>query len=433
MYFIKIMYLCDVCCVKVNNNNLFICSKCKYKSCKICCKKYFLTSYDNNKEPACMNCKVIINKPELVENFGIKWLFGKYMKHINKLLYQKQIKLLDNSKNEAKVKKRELFIIKRRSALLLERRKINKELKDLKVELNKLKNVKKTERKSYGEVEVDVEVGLRRSGDGDVSNDLFADKHSKRSGEELSSQNSRRFKCSYSCDGFLDEFYKCAVCSRHTCEFCYGKLINGHKCNNCIKQCPYCEEYFIKDEGCNLIKCSKCNTVFDWESGNIIVTSYEDNHVTNLSLPSFNKLNLSSLSDEEIITLRGMYDHIFEFIKLYKQKLIDILNNHNTDDYFKHIRISYLIDKITGLQFEKKTNKILKLDYYKKFIIYIIIFAYDKAISVFNNKNDYLKKLNEIINEINKIFKNTAKYFKYKDHVKIHHWFNLDGIKLLLQ
>ena len=272
--------------------------------------------------------------------------------------------------------------------------------------------------------------------DGEDSNTIVAIRKSSEEDNSNTIVAIRRFCCSYSCDGVLDASYKCNVCSMRMCEFCYSRCEEGHKCNYIIKLCPCCKEYITKDDGCNSIKCVKCNTFFDWNSRNIINNKidYGINIQFMKILPSFNKLDLSSFCDGDTITLHGMYDHIFEFIRLYKQKLIDVLQSYNNYyiDNMKNIIISYLINKINLIQFERRINKIVKKNFYKKFIIKIILLAYDKSIDVFNNENSYLDELNNIINNTNNILKDIAKYLKYNNNIKIHHWFNLDGIKLLL-
>ncbi len=440
------MYICNVCCVNINNNNLFSCSKCEYKCCKICCKKYFLTLSDTNYELDCMNCRVILNNFELVTNFGIKWIFGKYTKFKNKILYQKQTKLLDSTIHAANRKKKELLIIKKRLELLMQRKCINKELNNLNVELNKLKSYKDDENSDVGSganigggfnIGSGIEVGSGVGHSDKNSNTLVAIESLSGYGN-ITIRRLSSFRCSYSCDGVLDEFYKCTVCLKITCSLCYSGLEEGHNCSNTIniynisKECPSCKEYITKDDGCNIIKCINCNTSFEWNSGNIN-TNYQFNNIDNdndLFLPMFNKLDLSSLNNEETVILRGMYDHIIEFIKFTKQKLINLLML--TNNKMKDVRINYLINKITDTQFKKQINKILKFENYKKFIISIIILAYEKAINVFNNGENYLEKLNEIIVTTNFFITNITKYLKYTNNIKIHHWFNLNGVDVLL-
>ncbi len=439
VYLVKLMcVVCCVCYIKTSDECMFICNNCEYKSCKKCCKKYFLIS---SKEPDCMNCGMILNKLDLIEHFGVKWNFGKYMKDRHIKNFQIQKHLLQSTKGDSDRKKKEDFIRKRRSELFIERKKINKELNNLKVELTQVRSVGKMDVNNgvlgvnNGVLGVNIsEMDVKQDsnvlitvGSSNDSNDIITVRRFRSDSNAFITI--RRFRCFNKCDGFLDEFYKCIVCSRRTCECCYSELNEGHYC---IKQCPCCGVNMIKDDGCDLIKCFYCETFFDWSSGKII-NKQVNNDIKNIYLPDFNKLNLLSFNDEDIITLRGMYDHIVEFIKLYKQKLIDKLKLYNNYDKMKNLRISYLINKINLIQFEKKINKTLKQSYYKIIITKIILSVYDKAINVFNNKTNYLKELKQIINKTNDVLINTTKYLKYKNNIKIHHWFNLDGIEILLK
>ncbi len=451
------MEMCDVCCL--NYNSFFICNNCKYKCCKICCKKYFLQSF---KDPCCLNCGTIINNLELIENFGIRWNFSTYMKSRNKIKFHIQKQLLFSTKREADIKKKTNMIKMKRLELFKARKKINEELYDLKVKLIKLNS------SNRDDVGVDNGGHINKRDDVGVDNGVyinigggFEEDHldsntlvSIRSSDEesLDSNNNvairrlvvsntiianRRFSCSCSCDGFLDESYKCMVCLRYTCEKCYSVKEEGHFCNNTVniynisKKCPCCEEYITKDDGCNLIKCSKCNSYFDWNSNKIIDNIDHIDHINQNNLHNFNKLDLSSFNNVDIITLRGMHEHIFEFIRLYRPKLIKKLKSFDyINEKMRKNRISYLINKISQIQFEKNINKLLKFDYYERIIIKLILIAYDKAIIIFNNGNNYLEELNNIIRNTNNILIDIAKYLKYKNNIKIHHWFNLEGIKL---
>jgi hypothetical protein len=243
-----------------------------------------------------------------------------------------------------------------------------------------------------------------------------------------------RLNCSYECNGFLDESYKCMVCSKLTCRLCFNNNDEDHDCSNIIKQCPNCNEYITKDEGCNNVKCVKCNVFFNWNSGKII------NNKINISIDNFfpkkyiefNKLDLSSMSDIDKITLHGIYKYVFEFIRFKALKIIDILNSY-IDDKYKINRINYLNNKINKTKFYRNIIKQSKLENYKLYIINIILLAYQKAVDIFNNGDNYLIELNEIINNSNEMIINITKYFKYNNNIKILHWFNLNDIDKLMK
>jgi hypothetical protein len=361
-----------------------------------------------------MNCKTLINKDEFIENFTLKWVFGKYMKYRNKLLFQKQKHLLNSTKGDADFNKKENLIIEKRSVLLKKRKQINKELNDLKAELIQLRRSSVGGERGEGD-DGDLDINIRRS---DVSINI---------------------RCSFECGGFLDESYKCMNCSKYTCKRCYSNIEDQHMCSNYAvnvynisKPCPQCGEFISRDGGCNTINCTNCNIVFNWNSGNIIKEIvYKD--IVYKHLPNFNELNTQSLNNDDIIILRGMYEHIIEFIRLNMINFVKILSNDNINK-FKKIRINYLIDKINESEFYKEIIKVSKYENYRLYIINIILSSYNKGLSIFNNINDEsINELNKIIINTNNKILNITKYFKYSNNIKIHHWFNLNDINFLLK
>jgi hypothetical protein len=414
----------------------------------------------SDKEPDCINCNVVYNKFDFILLFGVKWILGKLLKYKNNILYKKQIHLLESTKGDADKNKKEHFIIEKRSKLLMERRKINKELKDLKAELIQLRCLSVREcfnnsiyNSSDGREFVnnssdggefvnnssDGREFVNNSSDGERIGDNIVPMCSE-GGEIGDNIGPRRsgVLCSYECDGVLNEFYKCIVCSKLTCIHCYTGVEEGHVCPNLInitKGCPGCGEIFTKDNGCDKIKCIKCDTIFNWSTGKIInrnkYTIKIDNYLLNKNFVAFHKLDLSSISIDDKITLQGMHEHIVEFIRFQALKLINILNLNN-DNKYKINRINYINNKINKLKFYTNIIKQSKLENYKIYIINIILLAYQKAIELFNKGKDYLKELNDIIRETNEMIINITKYLKYNNNIKILHWFNLNNIDKLI-
>ena len=392
------MIVCEVCCIKVNELDLFTCTMCRYSCCKICCKKYFLTI---SSEPECISCRVLIDKNEFVNIFKVKWVFGKYVKYKNELLYDKHKALLETTKDDAE-KQREINLLEEKRLLLLMKRKlINEELKKTNKELNELKQ--------------------NKNGIGDIGNrgDIVM--------------------CSYGCsEGSLcvvDESYKCMVCSKYTCGRCYigiGENVGLHKCN--IKPCPQCGVNLSKDGGCDLINCINCNIYFKWSSGDIINQNSRFDIPELPEVVNFNTLDLTSVTIEDSIIIRGMYEHIIEFIRFIKINFSNLLSKDNSN-IFKKLRIDYLINKISESKFYKQIIKVSKFEHYRLFIINIIINAYNEAINIFNNvkiNNESINKLNNIINNTNDKIISITKYLKYNNNIKIHHWFNLNDINAIL-
>jgi hypothetical protein len=81
------------------------------------------------------------------------------------------------------------------------------------------------------------------------------------------------------CGGYLDDNLQCLTCSTNFCKRCEKRLDTNHKCkqedldsvnivNNMIR-CPGCNLPVFKNEGCNHITCSNCDTNFEYTTGEL--------------------------------------------------------------------------------------------------------------------------------------------------------------------
>ena len=82
---------CDICVAEYDNNNKFHCFGCKFDCCTDCMKTYLLTK---SAEPHCMKCRAIIPYDQYIKTFDKKWRLGKYKKHRENILWEKQQTLL---------------------------------------------------------------------------------------------------------------------------------------------------------------------------------------------------------------------------------------------------------------------------------------------------------------------------------------------------
>ena len=87
------------------------------------------------------------------------------------------------------------------------------------------------------------------------------------------------------CRGFVDEDYKCGVCSTFTCPDCFqpigmSKEGGAHACDpdmvasaKAIKEssrgCPGCGERISKIDGCDQMWCPSCHVAFSWKTGRV--------------------------------------------------------------------------------------------------------------------------------------------------------------------
>lgn len=87
------------------------------------------------------------------------------------------------------------------------------------------------------------------------------------------------------CRGFVDQDYKCGVCSTFTCPDCFqpigiSKEGGAHACDpdmvataKAIKEssrgCPGCGERISKIDGCDQMWCPSCHVAFSWKTGRV--------------------------------------------------------------------------------------------------------------------------------------------------------------------
>lgn len=87
-------------------------------------------------------------------------------------------------------------------------------------------------------------------------------------------------KCK-NCNGFLNYSGKCLSCCIEYCDVCEEVRNEEHECDpDVVKtvkllhkdsvECPKCQVYIYKIEGCNQMWCVKCNTPFDWKTKKIL-------------------------------------------------------------------------------------------------------------------------------------------------------------------
>jgi hypothetical protein len=93
------------------------------------------------------------------------------------------------------------------------------------------------------------------------------------------------------CSGFLNNKWKCAVCSLYTCKECHEpKDSDDHVCDpNSVetvkhlagseyKKCPTCSMSIFKTEGCLQMFCVSCKTAFNWRTGQIVTGRIHNPH-----------------------------------------------------------------------------------------------------------------------------------------------------------
>lgn len=125
------------------------------------------------------------------------------------------------------------------------------------------------------------------------------------------------------CRGFVIRG-KCGVCMDTICVHCREVHSNGHVCNKDVlesvraintecRNCPQCATMIYRTEGCQHMKCTACNSHFDWETGRLLAAS-SNHHYDNVAAFSTNvvrrDLTVSEGVCEDDTALSVMHDHI---------------------------------------------------------------------------------------------------------------------------
>lgn len=364
-----------------------------YKSCKKCCNNFFLSS----SLPKCMNCNINIDVNRLFDIFSIKWIFNKYEKNKEKILIETQFILLNKTNDDADRNKKEIIIKNKYKDLLKQRKQINQELFNLKTELKQLKNI------NVNSDDVNNEDVNNEDVKNIYSEEVWEDIYSVKGGDGGDETNA-----SYKCKSLYN-------------------LVG------IVKKCPHCFEYLSKGDGCDTVKCIKCHTVFNWNSGKI--KDYQLYNMSEVKIPEL-KLDSPSINKDDTDKVKGIYNNVIEFIRYKMKFFLNILSSNNVsgEDKYKLVRINFINSNLTKNTFVQKIKKINKFQNYRMYISKLILLAYENAINIFKNNinHEKLKELENIIEHTNKNICKITKYLHYSNNIKIYQWFNLNDEKKLL-
>jgi hypothetical protein len=184
-------------------------------------------------------------------------------------------------------------------------------------------------------------------------------------------------KCmNLTCKGTLNLDYKCIICDNTFCKKC-EKCINNsetkqHICdpNNVLsiswineqKKCPGCKLTVFKDQGCDSITCSNCNTNFEYSTGTIGGHGSSNTKLT-VNVNEYKKLSnvyrdsISSNLLDEIIKLESTepVEISTNYILVPLREYIKL--NENFQKYAKDLskRLELIIlNKLKIIEYQKK-------------------------------------------------------------------------------
>ena len=230
------------------------------------------------------------------------------------------------------------------------------------------------------------------------------------------------------CKGFLNEDFKCGLCSAIVCNKCYiikdGTQKGDHECEpdmietfNAIKKeakpCPTCGEFISKINGCDQMFCTSCGTAFSWKTGLVekgIIHNphahqfFQNNgaaagaaHACRNPIPSIVHLNrLQNFVGEHFYYLRDIHRYIAEFRQYRRNNVLRILNDNNTDiEKNLDIRMKYINNVYDEKSFKHILHKRDKHTFYSKQLAQLILYTYEIAEVLLWNIVDLYENTNQ--------------------------------------
>lgn len=441
------MTSCSVCIEDINTSYCIKCHYCDYITCKKCFERYLLDIKKTVKN--CMNCNNVFTRAMLVNMLGISYIENMYKNHIKELLFFEEKSLIPFS------------------MITVERNKI---IRKTKIEINKLR-----EKYSYSVLNEDLEIFDKIK----LEYEIKACEEYIRVLKNIPSEKDKKIQYKYpcatiNCDGFVNNNWKCELCDKTTCKFCFKTKEENHECikedidtaeliKKESKPCPKCNISIMKTSGCDQMWCTSCHTAFDWktlkivtkgiihnpeyfrymrENGLTIERNPNDNPCANLLYNTYvllvnskRKLN-KILSDTLINQLYELYRRIQHCEIVSLNNLINKVNAY--ENWKNKERIRFLEKDISEKQY--KTNlarKFKEIDYINEVITLqrtICEISKETYIKVVTNLVDNIEKYTKIdtIEELTNMqkFNNTINDIEFVKIKKIYKKENNNTIRL---
>ena len=343
---------CPVCCEELNrsSHNPCVCPKCEFTACKTCVRTYLESTPD---ESHCMSCK-------------FAWDDEFVLISVNKTYFHSDLKEKKKQKYY-EIEKSKLAESQIAAKQLLLKEEADKQIEELRMKIKEYKKL------IQGNEEL-------------IHNITYNSSHTIK-------KEAKAFimRCqAQNCNGFVSKSYKCELCEKTTCSKCFEIVNEGHECipgnvetAELIKKdsrpCPKCATRISKIDGCNQMWCTNCHTAFDWITGqevkghNIHNPHYYDylkttgggvmprnpGDVLCGGLPRLDNLNIGyiGMEHDSIVYIRT---NIFNMHRLigHIQHVAMPVNQGAFETNIEHVRILYILNRITDEEFKRKTYDI---------------------------------------------------------------------------
>lgn len=414
---------CSICTENFNKSNHLPvdCKGCDKdeKACRTCCQTYILSSV--NQEPCCLFCKTPWER-DFMNSFLTKKFVNKDLKnHVENIFLEQQISLLPETQQAAKQEK---------------------QIRELKVELEKANVVLNQIKKAYSdqlEIIKSYNLNISRLKSGEVATE--------------EPRNNFTHKCKLeNCKGFLNNRHICQLCDTKFCGKCMEVKENEHECNEELvatveaikkqaKPCPSCGEMISKIDGCDQMWCVKCHVQFSWRTGNQM-NGYNHNpeyfrwlRETNQNIPRNpfddrrpticgvnDRTLVRSLSLELPSSIAFSLEGIIRFYRHIEYTINNEIFQRLADNELKNFRIQFLLNDISKNEWKERIQKVNKsLSKQRSFsnvrrLIFNVLQNFVERMVEYRSFNYPVDKYNELLQEANdfRIYANTC-FLKISD------------------
>jgi hypothetical protein len=372
---------CTICCEKYNGRRKEIsCNYCEQSSCVLCAKKFILGS---NEDVNCMFCKRDWSYEFIDANFDNTFRTKDLVKHREEILYEREKALLPATQAQVETILHRKQLDERRKELLEQKKEIDMLLNEIKFDYNNCQN------------------------------------NEKRQMIRACPNNE--------CRGFLDETWKCGICSSKVCKTCEEIQGENHVCNNDVletikllqrdsKRCPKCPAIIFKIDGCSQMFCVKCHAVFNWNTGKIETgrvhnpeyykwlrdhdmeiprepgdapDGNENIHCANPLdlLPSYNAIR-KFVKDQKISNNEfDILYHIHRMVNHIRFTVFESFERQSLFDRNQHLRVKFMLKEIDEKQFrtllqrhEKANRKCMAFRDLFQLVLIVVTEAFSKLL-----------------------------------------------------
>ncbi len=418
---------CQVCCEKFLD--VVKCGFCNYHACKVCLETYLFSSKEYME---CMSCKREFTRHMIVTMFD-KYFLEKYKVYYSNILFDFQKAYIPDVVKEINKNKKINDMNEKYNT------QYNK-VKSIEYKFNNLKNNLIT---AYSESNMNVLLDLTKKmiNEEIILNQIHTELISIKNSTDISSTLLKCINCQFYCDdnGF------CNSCQQSSCLKCLNIKNENHVCKNediesinliynQTKKCPGCDTRIYRSQGCSLMFCTSCHTVFSWTTGKI--TNPRINHNPHY-IQHVRDKRLNNVTEDIIVwcgreidsnfisKLFNVTKNINDFTPIYKFAVEIYYMRTTRRSYIKtyNDRIylqKYILNQIEEYKYKSYLFKNFKdrkvCEDYVELIDTYINSATDIIYRFYQDKNkssnSYIKEIQNLIDIINKELETLSKDYK---------------------